>query len=1019
MLPFIEEHHLTLLSASSATEALLLVYPRFLEIGAVLLTSTGSSVPFDADQRLFTSVNERPPSPPNSAISFFGSENRNEIQTANRSESTGTGTSRWTNMTQLSSKKRLFVVETIHTILSRQKDSDRTPSTLASRQSPKAPIQTLSNSPLFFSSSIFDLDDTSLTNCLGQLAEIVLQEQTSDRFELSQPFVDGLVSCLGSTNKILSNCARLVLIRKLPLFRPFLLSHLDSLAKSYSEGTHDERTLTLRVFGDVVRDGLPLNCLSETLIHQICRTEFVEASTFVDALTILSISEKCHIFAPHSPPIVDSFGAFVDASIDLASFVLDEHGGLLSSDRALRNVCLSLFVYRAFATSRGKNWPLSEEVVELLFHPNFANFELRLLDFSPVLFFQTFPFELMIERMIRLCRFVDVLRGLGWWATLVASRSYPLRDLFSTLHPFFLRGFHQILLHPLPSSSPEGHVTSEWKATDQELCLIFAISQKQSLLSQLFPIENFLTLRARILTANRWSDDILVDDLNVTIFPSFTPFGECPALRSIFSILCQPGSQSHFDLLDQFAIVSSHSLPLHFDNPLLAFVQTLHPLVHVSRKEVRLFFDILTVIPDPISHTPPSPNTKELNSPVTLLHLHYAPRLVLNWLRPSRLKPTLRNLLSLSPVQVSLALLTLSRAVAASSRACLWLVLHSAIDVIVENGLTPTLFAQKHINEIAQMLSCGFSVNASLSDTASDVTVSVQFVRIIPPELVRETLRNHPSKRSPMSHFPPPNSSIALSSHHPPLVPPSTNSTSRRHVSVSPSFSFFSNQSSPPSLSRLSSPPTKSSVSISDFPPLPTPSFTRHTNSVSPQLHPHISSVDSNPSSFSSPSSAPDPRLSITSKPFIPKLILPSLPNQLSPSRSSSHTIPPPRNPFASIAAPSVLGDGDPFNDGWDEVPRDDLDFRGFTIRGEDSDGSEQVGEEIERDNDDELYSHCLSPDSVCSCVWNDFGDDCRPSHACKHDSWNDEFDFDQFAQYDKGDDDDEIRSLSASSVSF
>ncbi|KAK2952647.1 hypothetical protein BLNAU_12475 [Blattamonas nauphoetae] len=142
-----------------------------------------SSVPFDADQRFFTSVNERPPSPPNSSLSFFGSESGNEMRTVSHSESTDTGTSQWTNTTQLSSKERLFVVETIHTILSKQQHSDRTPSTLASRPSPLHPIQLLSHSPPFFSSSIFDLDDASLTDCLSLLAEISKQDPTSKCFE--------------------------------------------------------------------------------------------------------------------------------------------------------------------------------------------------------------------------------------------------------------------------------------------------------------------------------------------------------------------------------------------------------------------------------------------------------------------------------------------------------------------------------------------------------------------------------------------------------------------------------------------------------------------------------------------------------------------------------------------------------------------------------------------------------------------------------------------------------------------
>ncbi|KAK2940534.1 hypothetical protein BLNAU_24549 [Blattamonas nauphoetae] len=636
------------------------------------LSRSGSSVPFDADQRFFTSVNERPPSPPNSALSFFGSESGNEMRTVSNSELTDTGTSQWTNTTQLSSKERLFVVETIHTILSKQPNSDRTPSTLASRPSPNPPLQPLSHSPLFFSSSIFDLDDTSLTACLGQLAQLAQQDQTSNHFELSQQFVDGLVSCLGSSNTILSNCAHLVLTRKLPLFFPFVQSHIASLAKTLSDRTYDERSLVIQVTGWAIQEGIETIRLSETFIHQICKPYIVDPLTFFDAVRILTDPNPFPSFRPHSPSLVQSFETFVDTSIDLASFLWKEYASKDTPDHFLRNACLSLFVYHAFASSRRNNRTCPEKVVELLFRPDLIAFDLLFLHYSPILFVQTFPFELMIERNMRSCQFFDVQRGLLYWAQLVTRHPYPLRDLFSTLHPFFLRGFHQILLSPPSHSSPDWNETSEWNTAGQDLFLIFARSRADSLLPDLFPVENLLTLRAQILSANRWSDHLIVNDLNVITFSSFTPFGECPALRSLFSILCQPGVTSNghvnLELLEHVSIVSSHSLPLHFDSPLLAFVRTVHPLTHASHEDY----------------------TNELNSQQSLLNLHHAPRFVLKWLHPFHLMTTLKNLLSLSPVQVSLALLTLSRAVDDSSKACEWLVRAGAVDVVVEKRGNPT-----------------------------------------------------------------------------------------------------------------------------------------------------------------------------------------------------------------------------------------------------------------------------------------------------------------------------------------
>ncbi|KAK2963589.1 hypothetical protein BLNAU_1632 [Blattamonas nauphoetae] len=654
------------------------------------ISLTCFSVPFDIDQPFFTSINERPPSPTNSAISFFGSKSENEIRTVTNSESTDTGSSQWLNTTQLSSEERLFLVETIHTILSKQTFSDQTPSTLSSRSLTVPHLQPLSHSPLFFSSSIFDLDDTSLTDCLGQLAKLAQYDQISNHCELSQSFVDGLVSCLGSSNKILSNRARLVMTRHFPLFFPFLLSHVDSLSRTLSEGTSEERAFAIQVMGRAIETGFTPKWISEAIIHQICQTSYVDPRQFIDALLILSVQQSFPSFHHHSPTLVESFGVFVDASMDMTSRLWESHAKEDTSEPFLRNACLSLFVYHTFAFSRRHNLSCLEEVVELLLHPHFFSFELKFLHYTSILFLQTFPFDLLFERMIRSCQFADVLRGLHWWIDHVVSRSFPLRDLFSTLHPFFLRGFHQILLHPPPPSSSEARQLSELYKTIQELFVRFAKSPFNSLLPHLFPVENLLTMRAQLLTVNLWSDNLLIDDLFVISFTSFTPFGECHALRSIFAILCLPGVQSEvqsiLELLEHIAVVSSHSLPLQFDSPLLAFVQTLHPLISASREEIRWFFEIVKISPARIGPTPLWTETNALDTDKSLIDLHHAPHFILQWLHPFHLTTTLKNLLSLSPVQVSLALLALSRTVAASSKACLWLIYCNAVDVVVEIG---------------------------------------------------------------------------------------------------------------------------------------------------------------------------------------------------------------------------------------------------------------------------------------------------------------------------------------------
>ncbi|KAK2946049.1 hypothetical protein BLNAU_19008 [Blattamonas nauphoetae] len=339
--------------------------------------------------------------------------------------------------------------------------------------------------------------------------------------------------------------------------------------------------------------------------------------------------------------------------------------------------------------------------------------------------------------------------------------------------------------------------------------------------------------------------------------------------------------------------------------------------------------------------------------------------------------------------------------------------------------LTPTLLAQTHINQIAQILNPGFSVFTSLGDKASAVPVSFQFVRIIPPELVSDTLSNRTPQPSSRTLNPHSTSPIQFSHANPPPatpiinLPPSINYPPSRNISVPPPFSVHPNPSSPPPPHfRNISPPTSTSVSISDSPLLPTPNSSR-TNSIPPPSQPLLSSSQSSHSSISSFSNGPAPSLNKHAQQFVPRLFtntppsntltsptiphsavtLPSLfPNHLSHFRFSPSTIHP-QNSSTPIAAPSVVLDGNPLDDEWEILSLvDDLDtlclenddFRGAVLCGVESDGREQFEVEAENQNKSDLF--CFSsPNSDCSCIWEEYGDDLRDSDAGECDSQNDE----------------------------
>ncbi|KAK2946128.1 hypothetical protein BLNAU_18970 [Blattamonas nauphoetae] len=410
--------------------------------------------------------------------------------------------------------------------------------------------------------------------------------------------------------------------------------------------------------------------------------------------------------------------------------------------------------------------------------------------------------------------------------------------------------------------------------------------------------------------------------------------------------------------------------------------------------------------------------------------------------------------------------------------------------------LTPTLLAQEHIEQITNVLNCEFSVNTSLGDKTGNVKVSFQFATIRLPKLVKNTVNNYTRHQS-------------SSPCNPISVPPSISFTSGRNSSGPPSLTIYPNMSSPPFYSRCTSPPvianftnaedallqtpnvgrfpysvspppqpllsfqfSQNHDSKSAFPPLPTPNVVFRTLSISPPSQPLLSSIGSSSSSFSS-SNTTESGLDRNAPTFVPRrsqqtppsttpinpTIPPSattppspLPNHLSPSAPSSPTILPPLNP----SIPSVVGDGDPFNEDWEvlvlddgerdgfddcwetlsdveddvdtltpddefceELSQIDLDFRGITFRGEDSDGREQLEGEADNESPDEFQLDHFSPfSSASNLVDDDCDDDLRDNDACGCDSQNDESDFDQLSELDdEGDEDDEIRSWSAVSI--
>ncbi|KAK2956930.1 hypothetical protein BLNAU_8005 [Blattamonas nauphoetae] len=286
---------------------------------------------------------------------------------------------------------------------------------------------------------------------------------------------------------------------------------------------------------------------------------------------------------------------------------------------------------------------------------------------------------------------------------------------------------------------------------------------------------------------------------------------------------------------------------------------------------------------------------------------------------------------------------------------------------------TPTLLAQAHINAIEARLREGFQIFTSLGFRDNAFKVFFEFIRIVPPELVSDTLDNRTPQRSSMS--PPAHSSSPHA--HPPTyrtpVDPSTLFPSGRHISVTPplqpSITLVQTHSSSPSPFHIrhTSPPATCYVPNFGNGILPTPDGFGHPYSLSPPSQPLLSSVESSSASFCPCQTPPDSRLRKDSPPFIPGRSQQSRPsdpptlrtnfppaailqspvlNHLSPPRSSSPTIHPPQNMSSPLAAPSVVDDSG-----------------GPTCCEEDGERNGQYEADAEIENKDELdsYHSCSS----------------------------------------------------------
>ncbi|KAK2962474.1 hypothetical protein BLNAU_2717 [Blattamonas nauphoetae] len=650
------------------------------------LSPNPSSIPFDADQPFFTSFNERPPSPSNSERAHF-SESETRVNT-NPSDSNNSKTTFITSQTLLTSKERMFMLETIHTLLSRQKPSRQTPSTLTPFSSNFTHLQTPSDSPPVFSSSIFDLDDQSLSTVLNHITHIVRETKNLDHIELSQQFVNGLVSCLGSTNLTLSTSAHQVLrVCWTPMIL-FLCECQNTLIASFKEGTYNEKSIAVELFYvvfTVSNDKRQL--MSETLFARIFSIEWRDIHEFIAATKLLESVHDANIFEPHTNFLFDTFVQFVTVNTTLWKFAMENAFHMMRN-----NTMLNLQLLSVFLSSKTDN-RCTRQVVDFILSPAIPNFTFLFFHFYPVVFLQTFPLELFIEREMRSCTLERLIVVLKFCLDLVINGVHRTRSVFSFLHPFLRRGFHQILLSPPNHSSRNDTLLAKWRGIILLIFFELYTSNETPVLALTHPIENFLSLHANLISFRQPHKLVFIEDLSILRFASYTPFGECPALRTVFAACCD-SSVTTLDvtaylfvpILSSCALVASHSVPTTFDSPLLAFVRSRLPLSQAARVELDSLLCILRPGPLPPTLKISGAGVPADNNFAGLFDFHRAPRPLLNQMSFARLIWGIRhNLQTYSPVVVSLALLALSRLTDTSQQVCLSLLHCDVLNCVLES----------------------------------------------------------------------------------------------------------------------------------------------------------------------------------------------------------------------------------------------------------------------------------------------------------------------------------------------
>ncbi|KAK2963431.1 hypothetical protein BLNAU_1473 [Blattamonas nauphoetae] len=269
--------------------------------------------------------------------------------------------------------------------------------------------------------------------------------------------------------------------------------------------------------------------------------------------------------------------------------------------------------------------------------------------------------------------------------------------------------------------------------------------------------------------------------------------------------------------------------------------------------------------------------------------------------------------------------------------------------------LTPFLFVHYHINEIATVLNGEFRIIRSLGNIGGDGSFTFKFATLSPMKLVKDTVRSHTPHPSTILDSSHPKISITFQPSFQPPIQPTLHPTTRdRPVSVPPSLSAWPCPlSAAHSRSRNPSPPAMVATISNEVALLTTPNVNSRSHSVS-ESSPHPSLTGSNHSAVSSFSTT-DSRLNLKATPFVPRRSQQSPPSNSSTSpalphladtvpflfrnhvttRSSSPILHHLQNPSTPIAAPSVVGDGDQFDDGLEELPHDDRDSDQIDVDGD------------------------------------------------------------------------------------